>query len=86
MPTTPAPKAGESLTRKGPSVADVLRKMSDSVKADKTQVSLSAEAPSAEVVISNAMPGAVTLKLSLRRKPRAACCFTTLRRANCRKR
>ena len=63
MPTTPAPKAGESLTRKGPSVADVLRKMSDSVKADKTQVSLSAEAPSAEVVISNAMPGAVTLKI-----------------------
>jgi hypothetical protein len=59
------PRATESPARKGPSVDDVLRKMNESVKADKSQVRLSAKVTSAEVVISNSMPGAVTLKLEV---------------------
>jgi hypothetical protein len=58
------PRTGESALRKGPSVDDVLRSMSQSVKADKTEVRLSAQAPSGEVMVSNSMKGAVKLKVS----------------------
>jgi hypothetical protein len=60
-----APRPTESAAHKGPSIDDVLRKVNESVKADKSQVRLSAKAPSAEVVISNSMPGAISLKLEV---------------------
>jgi hypothetical protein len=63
LPVNSQPNVGASATRKGPSVEDVLRTMNQSVKVDKSMVRLSAKAPSAEVVISNTMPGAVTLKV-----------------------
>jgi hypothetical protein len=43
--------------------------MSQSVKADKTQVRLSAQAPSDVVVVSNSMPGAVKLTLQAQETP-----------------
>jgi hypothetical protein len=69
QPVNAAPNTSASVTRKGPSVDDVLRTMGQAVKADKTQVRLSAQAPSDTVVISNSMPGAVTLTLQAHETP-----------------
>lgn len=66
----PAPEAAPSaLVRKGPSVDDVLNQMSKSVRVDKTLVRLSPKAATGAVVVTNTMPGAVSLKLSVPETP-----------------
>jgi hypothetical protein len=63
------PPPGPAVPIRRPKAEEVLQRISSAVLCDKSEVRLTAQAPTAEVVLTNTMPGAVSLKIEAHQTP-----------------
>jgi hypothetical protein len=63
------PPTGPAGPIRRPKAEEVLERISSAVLCDKSEVRLTAQAPTAEVVLTNTMPGPVSLKIAAPQAP-----------------
>jgi hypothetical protein len=66
-PVKPPPGPAGPIRR--PKAQEVLDRINSAVLCDRSEVRLTAQAPTAEVVLTNTLPGAVSLKIGARQAP-----------------